>query len=164
MPFAQWIMQNLQPMSTGVVVDGVALVKKLFDKVASGGAFLSGTSDNLVIKLVDGVLIDGFVPVDAQYNITTTGSVEITGEAEVEINAILRNLLPYTVNDIVYLANGRRYIVTSFHWNLDSELIYEISNLNETTWVAESLLYRDNSLYLQEQLSILDQQIANLGA
>jgi hypothetical protein len=164
MPFVQWTMQNLQPMSTGVVVDGVALVQKLIEQVASGGAILSGTSDNLVIKLVDGVLIDGFVPVDAQYNITTTGGVLLSGQAEIEFNVVLRQLLPFTIDDIVYLENGQRYIVRGYYWNLDSELIYEISNVNSTQWIPSLFLYRDNSIFLQNQLNTIDQEIANLSA
>lgn len=164
MPFVQWIMQNLQPMTAGVVIDGIALVNKLIAQVASGGATISGNSDNIVIKLIDGVVIDGFAPVEAQYNITTTGGVEIQGEAEVAFNAVLRKLLPFTIDDTVYLANGQRYTVLAFHWNLESELLYEITNYNTTTWIAASLLYRDNSVFLQNQLASIDQQIANLSA
>jgi hypothetical protein len=164
MPFVQWIMQNLQPMTTGVEVDGIALVNKLIQQVASGGATISGVSGSIVIKVNDGVIIDGFAPVDAEYSVTTTGGVELTGDAGLAFDVVLRELLPFTIDDIVYLEDGTRYIVRGFYYNLDSELIYEISDVNTTRWIPSSFLYRDNSVFLQNQLALVDQEIANLSA
>ena len=164
MPLIQWIMQNLQPQKFGVVVDGVALVEKLMQAVASGGATISGTANEYVIKVINGVVIDGFSTVQADLNITTTGGVQISGAAELSFNAILRKVLPYTIGDTVYLVDGQQYSILAFYWDLDAELTYQITNFNTTSYVPVSLLYPDRSAFYLNQLSIIDQNIANLSA
>jgi hypothetical protein len=164
MPLIQWIMQNLQPTSQGVVIDGVALVKKLVNLAGSGGVEISGTSDSIVIKSLDGVIIDGFSPSQSEFNSSFTGGVELNGEAFAEFNSILRNIIPYSLGDTVYTSNGLQYMVLGFFWNMDKELTYEITNYNETIFVPESFVYLDRSIYYQTQLSIIDRNIANLSA
>ena len=164
MPLIQWIMQNLQPQKFGVVIDGVALVEKLMQAVASGGATISGTANEYVIRINNGVVIDGFSTVQADLNITTTGGVEISGAAELSFNSVLRKVLPYTIGDTVYLSDGQQFTILGFYWDLDAELTYEISNYNLTEWVPVSLLYPDRSIYFSTQLANIDQNIANLSA
>lgn len=164
MPLIQWIMQNLQPSSNGVLVDGAAMVEKLMNVVAAGGATISGISDNYVIKTNDGVIIDGFSPVQADYNITTTGGVEISGEAFLSFDSILRKLLPYNLGDTVYTADGLQYSVLGFYWDLDAELTYEITDGNKSFFTPQSLIYRDRSFYYLSQLSLIDQRIETLSA
>lgn len=163
MPLIQWIMQNLQPTNFGVVADGVALVQKLMQVVAAGGATISGVSDSFVIKIGKGVVIDGFATVETELNVTTTGGVELSGAAELEFNAVLRKILPYSVGDTVYLSDGQQYTILAFYWDLDMELTYQIENFATTSWVPVSLLYPDRSIYLNNQLSIIDQNIQSLS-
>ena len=164
MPLIQWIMQNLQPTANGVVVDGVAMVEKLMNVVAAGGATISGVSGNYVITTNDGVKIDGFSPVQADYNITTTGGVEISGEAFLSFDSVLRKLLPYSLGDTVYTEDGLQYSVLGFYWDLDAELTYEITDGNKSFFTPQSLIYRDRSSYYLSQLSLIDQRIETLSA
>ena len=156
-------MQNLQPQKYGVVIDGVALVNKLVTLAASGGVEISGNADEFVITVNDGVIIDGFSPSQGEFNSAFTGGVLIEGDALVEFNSLLRNIIPYSLGDTVYLADGSQYMVLGFFWNMDKELTYEITNYNTTTFVPQSLVYPDRSLYYQNQLTLIDQNIARLS-
>ena len=162
MPLIQWIMQNLQPTANGVVVDGVAMVEKLMNVVAAGGATISGVSGNYVITTNDGVIIDGFAPNEAEFNSQFTGGVELNGEAFLSFESILRKIIPYSLGDKVYMDNGLEYMVLGFFWDLDAELKYEITNYNETMFVAESLLYSDRNQYYANKHFLIDSQLNNL--
>jgi hypothetical protein len=164
MPLIQWIMQNLQPTSPDVLVDGASMIEKLINVASSGGATISGQSGNFIITTKKDVVIDGFSTVQADYNITTTGGVEISGEAFLSFDSVLRKLLPYSLGDTVYTEDGLQYSVLGFYWDLDAELTYEITNGNTTFFIAQSLLYRDKSLYYLSQLSFIDQKIESLSA
>ena len=157
-------MQNLQPTAAGVLVDGAAIVEKLINVAASGGATISGQSGNFVITTKNGVVIDGFSPVQADYNITTTGGVEISGEAFLSFDSVLRKLLPYSLGDTVYTEDGLQYSVLGFYWDLDAELTYEITDGNKSFFTPQSLIYRDRSSYYLSQLSLIDQRIETLSA
>lgn len=156
-------MQNLQPTAAGVLVDGAAIVEKLINVAASGGATISGQSGNFVITTKNGVVIDGFSPVQADYNITTTGGVEISGEAFLSFDSVLRKLLPYSLGDTVYTEDGLQYSVLGFYWDLDAELTYEITDGNKSFFTPQSLIYRDRSSYYLSQLSLIDQRIETLS-
>ena len=111
-----------------------------------------------------GVVVDGTALVSKVTQPTISfGGIEINGSVQLSYGSVLRQLLPYTIGDTVYLEDGRQYIVAGYYWNLDAELTYEISDYNGKYWVPVSMLYRDRSIYLQNQLALIDQQIADLS-
>ena len=111
-----------------------------------------------------GVVVDGTALVSKVTQPTISlGGLEINGSVQLSFDSVLRQLLPYTIGNTVYLENGQQYIVVGFYWNLDQELIYEIKDYTGKYWVPVSMLYRDRSIYYQNQLAIIDQQIADLS-
>ena len=167
MPLIHWIMQNLQPVNYGVSINGVALVEKLVEITASGGASLSGTNENIIFTLKDGVSIGGVSLDKAEFNSAFSGTVEISGNAVIELNYVLKQLIPYNLGDTAYTINGNKYLILGYFWDLDQTLKYEveINGSNDTTmFVDSSLLYKDLGAYYTNELYIAEKNIKNLSS
>jgi hypothetical protein len=166
MPLIQWIMQNLQPTSDGVVVDGVALVKKLINQIGNGGVEVSGTAENIVIISREGVVINGFASVSQTQNYAFTGGVVVDGAAFVEISKEFKKKIQYLPGETVYFnSQYNTYTVLGFYYDLDDKIKYEIANPNKPTiFVYEQDLARDNESYLLFQLNKANKMIDYLSA
>lgn len=129
MPLVQWIMQNLTLPAGGVVADGMAVINRLVDYVGKVEMEISGTADNILIKAGKGVIVDGFVEINAEYNIPASGGVELSGDAFVELLKVLRERIPYMPGDEVYTADGcSPYVVQAYFYDIDDRIKYQICN------------------------------------
>lgn len=166
MPLIQWIMQNLQPSTESVVVDGVALVNRLINKIGNGGVEVAGDAENIIIKFKEGVQIDGFASVSHVQNYTFTGGVVVDGAAFEEIAKELKKSIAYLPGDTVYLSSSPSpYTVLGFYYDLDSKIKYEIANPNKPpAFVYEQDLARTNESYLVCELNKANQMIDALSA
>lgn len=165
MPLVHWIMQNLQPLSEGILVDGVALAQRLINKIADGGVEVAGDAENIIIKFKEGVEIDGFAPVSLVQNYVFSGGVEVDGAAFIEMTKDLKEKVAYLPGDICYLGNcPQPYTVLGFYYDLNSEIKYEIANSsNSSLFVYNNDLSRTNESYLLSQLELANQMIATLS-
>lgn len=166
MPLIQWIMQNLQPTSEGVIVDGVALAQRLINKISSGGVEIAGDAENILIKFKQGVVIDGFATVSHVQNYTFTGGVEVDGAAFVELAKELKKSITYLPGETVYFGSSPvPYTVLGFYYDLDAKIKYEITNPNKpSAFVYEQDLARTNESYLVCSLNKANQMIDALSA
>jgi hypothetical protein len=167
MPLIHWIMQNLQPVKYGINIDGVALVKKLVEITASGGASLSGTNENIIFTFKNGISISGISSDKVEFNLDSSGTVEISGDAVIELNYVLKQVIPYSLGDTAYTIDGNKYLILGYFWDLDQTLKYEvqINGSNDTTmFVDSSLLYKDLSFYYSNELYIAERNIKNLSS
>lgn len=165
MPLIQWIMQNLQPTSEGVIVDGVALAQRLINKIGSGGVEVAGDAENIIIKFKEGVVIDGFATVSHIQNYTFSGGVVLDGAAFDEIAKEFKKKITYLPGDTVFFsASPTPYTVTGFYYDLDDKIRYEIANPNKpTVFVYEQDLARTNESYIICQLNKANQMIEALS-
>lgn len=160
-------MQNLQPVKYGVKIDGIALVEKLVEITASGGASLSGTNENIIFIFKNGISISGISSDEVEFNLASSGTVEISGDAVIELNYVLKQLIPYNIGDTVYTIYGNKYFILGYFWDLDQTLKYEveINGSNDATmFVDSSLLYKDLNAYYSNELYITEQKIKNLSS
>ena len=158
-------MQNLSQQVNGPVLDGVAIVNKLIQQIGSGGVTIEGTAQNILIKAARGVVVDGFAEVASEYNIVSTGSVEVSGAAFVEILQLLKVRIPYAPGDQVYtVTDCSAYTVQSYFYDLDDRIKFEISNGLTTLWVYDYDLTTSCNDLLLQQYSQADQMIKLLSA
>lgn len=165
MPLIQWIMQNLQPVSEGVIVDGVALAQRLINKIGSGGVEVAGDAENIIIKFRQGGEIDGFATVSHVQNYVFSGGVVVDGAAFDEIGKEFKKKISYLPGDTVFLAaSPTPYTILGFYYDLDDKIRYEIANPNRpAVFVYEQDLARNNESYVVCQLNKANQMIEALS-
>ena len=158
-------MQNLQPISDGVVVDGVALAQRLINKIGGGGVEVAGDAENILIKFRQGVEIDGFAAVTHIQNYVFTGGVVVDGAAFEELGKEFKKKISFLPGDTVFLAaSPTPYTIQGFYYDLDDKIRYEIANPNrQAEFVYEQDLARTNESYVVCQLNRANQMIEALS-